>query len=243
MEKQSNSTTNQILKAVIIAVLVGGSSPWWFNEFFGGTSECSKVGMSCDDNNPRTKYDKINSDCECIGVYDCKEMKRNFGESCDDGNSKTKNDRVQNDCSCKGEPEYDCERSNYSYIIRTKTSDHVNAGTDDRVEIRLYSNTNSTRWFHLNNARVNDFKVNSENVFQFDSDKKIFPLTKVELKITKVASNKSSHVDDVFIEKIKIEESNCNLKTSYKSLNKWLGDGKGQRPELMIQKIDMNWLN
>jgi len=244
-------------------------------------SDCASgtnIGKSCDDNNSRTKNDRINSNCECIGTYDCNVKQKNFGDRCDDGNSKTKNEKIQRDCSCKGELKYDCEnqrknigdscndndphtqqdriqsncickgaivhdceRESYSYIVKTKTANHNDAGTNDKIEIRLYSNTDFTRWIHLDNPRVNDFIVNRENVFQFDSNKKISPLTKIELKITKLPSNNTSHVDDLFIEKIKVEESLCNLKTEYKTINKWLGDGQGQRPQTMVQRININW--
>ena len=82
------------------------------------------VGETCDDGNGATVEDKINDDCECIGIafacagigdddydgicsnIDCDdqdELNNNFpGSSCDDGNPETDNDMINSACECEG---------------------------------------------------------------------------------------------------------------------------------------------
>ena len=63
------------------------------------------VGDPCDDDNPNTENDAVQTDCTCIGqqIFDCPDLMANIGDSCDDGNALTENDSIQSDCNCAGE--------------------------------------------------------------------------------------------------------------------------------------------
>jgi Secretion system C-terminal sorting domain len=82
---------------------------------FDGTCDVDDVclngpepGQNCNDNNPSTFDDKVNSNCVCIGtLYDCVNLNAQFGSPCNDNNSGTFNDIVTLNCECKGIP-YDC---------------------------------------------------------------------------------------------------------------------------------------
>lgn len=81
---------------------------------------CIPIGSPCDDFNPETFDDQIQSDCSCIGqalIWGCGFWDAcNYdpdvnaddgscyypGESCNDGNPATINDTIQEDCSCIG---------------------------------------------------------------------------------------------------------------------------------------------
>ena len=67
-------------------------------------------GMPCDDGDPNTTNDTVNSNCECEGeqIYDCPGLQLNIGDSCDDGDPNTSNDTVNLNCECEGEQIYDC---------------------------------------------------------------------------------------------------------------------------------------
>ncbi|MEL7221104.1 MAG: hypothetical protein AAGJ93_07280 [Bacteroidota bacterium] len=120
-KSRTSDSFHKILVAVIITLLVGGSSPWWIDYFFPGEKappsivyDCNGLkknkGDSCDDNNPNTINDKIQSDCTCKGqiVYECPSLKKNIGDPCDDRDRRTTNERVQSNCTCIGETRYDC---------------------------------------------------------------------------------------------------------------------------------------
>jgi hypothetical protein len=65
------------------------------------------VGETCDDNNPNTINDKVQSDCTCKGTpkpKDCVTLDKNIGDSCNDNNPNTINDKVIGDCICQGTP-------------------------------------------------------------------------------------------------------------------------------------------
>ena len=81
---------------------------------------CYFVGDPCDDENPETVNDTLNSDCECAGeagIAGCTDdaacnfnLEANFddgscafaGDGCDDGNEFTENDVYSDDCECSG---------------------------------------------------------------------------------------------------------------------------------------------
>lgn len=70
-------------------------------------------GSTCDDGDPNTVEDIIQSDCSCQGVpfvFDCPDLQLNIGDGCDDGDpATTTNDIIQTDCSCQGIPiVFDC---------------------------------------------------------------------------------------------------------------------------------------
>jgi HYR domain/Secretion system C-terminal sorting domain len=65
------------------------------------------IGETCDDNNPNTINDKVQSDCTCKGTpkpKDCVTLDKNIGDSCNDNNPNTINDKVIGDCICQGTP-------------------------------------------------------------------------------------------------------------------------------------------
>ena len=85
----------------------------------------SEPGDACDDFDPNTVNDVIQSDCTCRGIVqdacatqggdtdgdgvcdfqDCNRFNANIsepGDACDDGNANTENDVIQNDCTCAG---------------------------------------------------------------------------------------------------------------------------------------------
>ncbi len=64
-------------------------------------------GMSCDDGDPQTSNDTVNTNCECVGMYDCPSISANIGDSCDDGIPETYGDIIDANCNCIGLP-YDC---------------------------------------------------------------------------------------------------------------------------------------
>ena len=81
-------------------------------------------GDSCDDGDPTTTNDQIQSNCTCVGTLppcasqggdadndgvcantDCDDNNPNIshpGDSCDDGDPSTANDEIQSDCTCVG---------------------------------------------------------------------------------------------------------------------------------------------
>jgi uncharacterized delta-60 repeat protein len=81
---------------------------------------CVLPGSLCDDNNPNTMNDSINSNCECVGVlivegcmnpdacnYNVSANVDNNscilpGDPCDDGNAMTINDSINPNCECIG---------------------------------------------------------------------------------------------------------------------------------------------
>jgi len=59
------------------------------------------IGDSCNDGNPATNNDTLQTDCTCLGTLNpC--FPDNIGSSCNDFNSNTLNDIIQADCSCSG---------------------------------------------------------------------------------------------------------------------------------------------
>jgi len=120
-KSRTSDSFHKVLVAVIITLLVGGSSPWWIKYFFpeGNTPptvvyDCNglkkNIGDSCNDENNKTEGDTVRPGCICKGevVYDCPSLRKNFGDRCDDGDNRTTNERVQPNCTCKGETKYDC---------------------------------------------------------------------------------------------------------------------------------------
>jgi len=65
-------------------------------------------GLPCSDNNPCTKNDKYNNDCQCQGVLinncDCS----NLPSPCDDNNDCTYSDHFDENCNCVGYLHPDC---------------------------------------------------------------------------------------------------------------------------------------
>ena len=63
-------------------------------------------GDACNDGNAKTKDDKVNANCQCVGtpIFDCPTLGANIGTACNDGNAKTKDDKVTADCKCVGTP-------------------------------------------------------------------------------------------------------------------------------------------
>ena len=55
------------------------------------------IGGACDDDNPLTEQDVLNSNCECIGTIICTP-----GWACNDGDNTTFNDTFDDDCNCLG---------------------------------------------------------------------------------------------------------------------------------------------
>jgi hypothetical protein len=65
----------------------------------------ANIGQPCDDGNPGTFNDVVQTDCSCAGTpFDCQNLNANIGTPCDDGNPNTLNDTVQSDCTCSGQP-------------------------------------------------------------------------------------------------------------------------------------------
>ena len=67
-------------------------------------------GMACDDGDPDTSNDTVNSNCECEGTttFDCPNLMLNIGDPCDDGDPNTSNDTVNSNCECEGTTTFDC---------------------------------------------------------------------------------------------------------------------------------------
>ncbi len=93
------------------------------------------IGASCDDNNPNTENDEIQSDCTCKGTpkKDCPILSKNIGEVCDDGDAATTDDRVTTNCECTGTPKpKDCPTLNKNI---GDVCDDGNVNTiDDKVQ-------------------------------------------------------------------------------------------------------------
>ena len=64
-------------------------------------------GSPCDDGDPETPNDFIDSTCVCVGGFDCPDLMIDFGDPCDDGFSGTYNDSIDMDCNCVGV--WECE--------------------------------------------------------------------------------------------------------------------------------------
>ena len=63
------------------------------------------IGASCDDGDPNTMNDQIDSNCNCVGSGDpnfCPGIGLNIGDACDDGDACTINDTVDSNCNCTG---------------------------------------------------------------------------------------------------------------------------------------------
>ena len=61
----------------------------------------------CDDGDPNTPNDYIDTLCNCVGGFDCPELFLNIGDPCDDGIPGTHSDMVDTSCVCVGI--WDCE--------------------------------------------------------------------------------------------------------------------------------------
>ncbi len=59
-------------------------------------------GTPCEDGDPETQNDYINSNCICVGGFDCPSLQLNYGDPCDDGFSGTYNDTIDTNCVCMG---------------------------------------------------------------------------------------------------------------------------------------------
>jgi len=115
------NTTNEVYNVNCMCVDPAACSPLLDNDSDGYCSDvdCDDndvnigvAGDSCNDGNPLTSNDVLQSDCSCAGAVslDCPNLSDangnigfNFGDACDDGNAATANDTVQNNCSCQGQ--------------------------------------------------------------------------------------------------------------------------------------------
>ena len=66
----------------------------------------ANIGDPCDDGDPITANDTLDSNCNCAGTFECPALMLNIGDACDDGNPATMNDTVDANCNCAGE--FDC---------------------------------------------------------------------------------------------------------------------------------------
>ena len=73
-------------------------------------------GTLCDDGDPETLNDYIDSNCECIGGFDCPSLSGNVGDPCDDGIPGTYNDTISMDCECLGIWECDSLMVGFGYL-------------------------------------------------------------------------------------------------------------------------------
>jgi len=68
----------------------------------------------CDDGDSATSNDKIDANCNCVGIvdttFDCLELMANIGDACDDENTQTTNDIINENCNCVGivDTTFDC---------------------------------------------------------------------------------------------------------------------------------------
>ena len=65
-------------------------------------------GDPCDDGDPGTYNDTVDSNCNCVGIpYDCPSIPANIDDPCDDLDLVTYDDLINSNCVCEGTP-YDC---------------------------------------------------------------------------------------------------------------------------------------
>ncbi len=98
-------------------------------------------GSPCDDGDPGTYNDIVDSTCICIGIpYDCPLIPGNIGDSCDDGNPNTSNDIVDSNCECLGS--YDCP------LIQANIGDSCDDGDPNTLNDMIDSNCDCNGTFY-----------------------------------------------------------------------------------------------
>jgi len=94
------------------------------------------AGRFCDDNDPCTKNDKFDINCNCIGeiIINCNECEE--GTLCDDNNPCTKDDVFNDLCGCEGTPILNCQECEAGYPCDDNNDCTLNDVFDNRCNCK-----------------------------------------------------------------------------------------------------------
>lgn len=82
------------------------------NGFQSNATECNQTLQlfNCTWVNACVTLGNINTDQDCMAIFDCPDILANIGDNCNDGNPNTEDDMITMECICEGTPiEFDCQ--------------------------------------------------------------------------------------------------------------------------------------